>query len=96
LVKISVDRTKQVGLKCTINKPTFCPDNGERLNTLIPFAHWLPLRIRFWIYKKLGREHWADVNHLNLLTLIDFLSLFPRGIKVKLYKQKLFLELQTV
>ncbi|MFA5270773.1 MAG: methyltransferase domain-containing protein [Candidatus Omnitrophota bacterium] len=58
-------------------------------HTLIPFAHWFPLKIRFWIYKKLGRGYWADVNHLNLLTERSFLSLFPVGIKVKVYKQRI-------
>jgi len=59
-------------------------------HTLIPFAHWLPQKIKFWIYKKLGREYWADINHLNLLTSKGFLSLFPKGIKVRLYKQRMF------
>jgi hypothetical protein len=35
------------------------------------------------------REYWADINHLNLLTAKDFISLFPENFKVKLYKQKI-------
>lgn len=57
-------------------------------HTLIPFAHYLPLRLRFWIYKKLGREDYADLNHLNLLTPSEFLGLFPEQVKVNLYKQR--------
>ncbi len=48
-------------------------------------------KIRFWIYKKLGKGYWADIKHLNLLTPRKFLSLFPKGIKVKLYSQKILL-----
>jgi hypothetical protein len=56
---------------------------------LIPFAHWLPQKIKGKIYKMFGREYWADINHLNLLTAKDFISLFPENFKVKLYKQKI-------
>jgi len=59
-------------------------------HTLILFAHWLPQKIKFWIYRKLGRQYWADINHLNLLASRRFLSLFPKGIKVRLYKQRIF------
>ena len=58
-------------------------------HTLIPFVHWLPQTIKFWIYRKLGREYYADVNHLNLLTPGRFLSLFPKEIRVKLYKHRI-------
>jgi len=56
-------------------------------HTLIPFAHWLPQKIKFWIYKKLGREYWAHLNHLNPLTPKNFLSLFPSEKQVRLFKQ---------
>jgi len=59
-------------------------------HTLIPFAHWLPQKMTFWVYRKLGREYWADVNHLNLLTPKRFVSLFPKGIKPRLYEQRIF------
>jgi len=59
-------------------------------HSLIPFAHWFPQKMKLWIYKKFGREYWADKNHLNLLSAKRFLSLFPDGIKVKLIKQKIF------
>lgn len=58
-------------------------------HTLIPFAHWLPWKIKFWVYKKLKREYWASIEHLNLLTLKKFISLFPNNVKVKIYKQKI-------
>ena len=58
-------------------------------HTLIPFAHWFTSEIKFWIYRKLGRQYWADINHLNLLTSKGFLSLFPKGIRIRLYKQRI-------
>ena len=58
-------------------------------HTLIPFAHWLPQKIKFWIYNNLGREYYADINHLNLLSAKKFLSLFPEDICVKLYRHKI-------
>ena len=78
----------RVGKKAFVTTPNlYFPIDAH---TLIPFAHWLPKRMRFWIYKKLGREYWADVIHLNLLTPRNFLSLFPERIRVRIYKQKKF------
>jgi len=57
-------------------------------HTLIPFAHWLPQATKFCIYKKLGREYWADLNHLNLLSAKKLCSLFPEGTKLILIKQR--------
>jgi len=62
----------------------------------MPFAHYLPLRVRFWIYKKLGREGHADLNYLNLLTPNEFLGLFPKQVKVHLYKQRCFSIVNTL
>jgi len=36
------------------------------------------------------RECWADINHLNLLTEKRFLSLFPEGTMVEIYRQRIF------
>lgn len=36
-------------------------------HTLIPLAHWLPLRIRNLIYRGCGREFWASEERLHLL-----------------------------
>jgi len=77
----------RVGKKIFITTPNYW--FPVDLHTLIPFAHWLPQKVKFWIYRKLGREWWADVSHLNLLTPKKFLSLFPKGIKVRLYKQRM-------
>jgi len=59
-------------------------------HTLIPFAHYLPVNIRCWIYEKLGRGYFADINTLNLLTPKSFISLFPKECKIRLYRQKSF------
>lgn len=69
----------RVGKKAFITTPNYYfPVDAH---TLIPFAHWLPQKIKFWIYKKLGRAYWTDVNHLNLLTEKKFLKFFPDELK---------------
>jgi len=77
----------RVGKKSFITTPNYW--FPLEAHTLIPFAHWLPEKTKFRIYKKLGREYWADVNRLNLLTSGRFLSLFPKEIRVKLYKHRI-------
>ena len=85
--KCFIQEIIRVGKRAFISTPNY--RFPLEAHTLIPFAHWFPLKIRFWIYKRLGRGYWADVNHLNLLTERLFLSLFPAGIKVKIYKQRI-------
>jgi len=78
----------RVGKKIFVTTPNYWfPLDAH---TLIPFAHWLPQKIKRKIYKMFGREYWADINHLNLLSEKKFVSLFPEGIDIKLYKQKIF------
>jgi SAM-dependent methyltransferase len=57
-------------------------------HTLIPFAHWLPEKVKSWIYIKFKREFYASKEHLNLLSYKTFLSLFPEDVNVKIIKQK--------
>ena len=59
-------------------------------HTLIPLAHYLPLDLRFWVYRKCGRGYFADLDRLNLLTAKQFRSLFPPNLKVFLYKPRSF------
>lgn len=75
----------RVGKRAFITTPNYY--FPMEVHTLIPFVHYLPRTIRFWIYRKLGRSFWADSNHLNLLTPKKFLSLFSSGKKVRLLKQ---------
>ncbi|QII12880.1 hypothetical protein KsCSTR_35010 [Candidatus Kuenenia stuttgartiensis] len=78
----------RVGKRAFITTPNYWfPADSH---TLIPFAHYLPLKFRFWIYKKFGKESHADLNYLNLLTTNAFLGLFPKQVKVNLYKQRCF------
>ncbi len=58
-------------------------------HTLIPFVHYLPRTMRFWIYRKLGRGFWTDSNCLNLFTPKKFLSLFPSRKQVRLFKHSI-------
>ncbi|MEI6437349.1 MAG: methyltransferase domain-containing protein [Candidatus Omnitrophota bacterium] len=77
----------RVGRRAFITTPNyFFPVDAH---TLLPFAHWLPERPRFFIYRKARREYWADINHLNLLTPSGFLSLFPKGVNVRIVYQRL-------
>ncbi|MCX7957129.1 MAG: methyltransferase domain-containing protein [Endomicrobia bacterium] len=57
-------------------------------HTLIPFAHWLPTRLKSFIYRKLNREYWADEKNLNLLSVKELVSLFPKNLRLIFYKQK--------
>ena len=77
----------RVGKRAFITAPNYC--FPIEVHTLVPFVHYLPRTIRFWIYRKLGRGFWADLNRLNLLTPKKFLSLFPSGKEVRLFKQSI-------
>lgn len=73
--------------KCFISTPNYW--FPIELHTLLPFIHYLPANIRFKLYKKIKKGFWADINHLNLLTPKEFLSLFPnRNINIRLIRQK--------
>jgi len=58
-------------------------------HTLIPLAHYLPPRPRFAIYRRLGREYWASLDTLNLLTARQLLALVPPGVEAKLVRLRL-------
>jgi hypothetical protein len=57
-------------------------------HTLLPFVHWLPWRVRYAIYRRLGLDYWADVNHLNLLNRAALLALFPSDCTVRLREDR--------
>lgn len=59
-------------------------------HTLIPFAHWLPEKLKCAVYKMLGRGFFADKNNLNLVSMKQFLQCFPEDVTVKIYKQRIF------
>lgn len=59
-------------------------------HTLIPFAHWLPVKPRLLIYRVLGRGYWADLNRLNLLSKKEFVELFPPKMRPKIHSLKIF------
>lgn len=75
----------RVGKKILISTPNYWFPLD--FHTLIPFAHWLPQRMKAWLYRKLGRGDWADPNRLNLISEKQFTSLFPSGVKLRVYKQ---------
>jgi hypothetical protein len=79
----------RISRKAFITTPDYCCP--IETHTLIPFAHWLPMGFRFWIYQKFGRGFFADINHLNLLSGKELMALFPtvEGFKVSLYRQKI-------
>ncbi|MBN2532433.1 MAG: methyltransferase domain-containing protein [Spirochaetales bacterium] len=76
----------RVGKKSFISTPNYrFPIDSH---TLFPFIHMFPRKIKFWIYKKIGRGYFSDINRLNLLRLQEFIKLFPAHINIKIYKQK--------
>jgi len=77
----------RVGRRAFITTPNYY--FPMEAHTLVPFVHYLPRTMRFWIYRKLGRGFWADLNCLNLSTPKKFLSLFPPGKQVRLFKQSI-------
>ena len=59
------------------------------MHTLVPVAHYLPLRARFAIYRRLGRGNWASLERLNLLSARELLKLVPRGVQTRLVRLRL-------
>lgn len=53
-------------------------------HTLLPLVHYLPIGLRYKVYKIFGKEKWADINMLNLLTPSRLLNLFPDNVNVKI------------
>lgn len=49
------------------------------LHTWLPVLHWLPDSAYRGTLRRLGLDHFAEVENLNLLDATSFLSLFPAG-----------------
>jgi len=47
------------------------------LHTLLPLLHWLPDRTYRRILRRIGLDHFAELENLSLLDIKDFRSLFP-------------------
>jgi len=77
----------RVGRKAFITTPNYWFPID--FHTLIPVAHWLPPSYRRRIYRLAGMEGWADPSRLNLVSKKEFLSFFPKDVKVTLYKQRI-------
>lgn len=56
-------------------------------HTLIPLAHWAPLKTRNKIYKIFGRESWASVDTLNLVSASDLKKMLAE-LNIKNYELK--------
>lgn len=59
-------------------------------HTLIPFAHWLPMRWRNRIYRSFGRDYFASEKSLRLIGASEFLSLVPPSHRATLFRQRVF------
>ncbi len=59
-------------------------------HTLIPFAHWLPMRWRNRIYRLLGRDYFASEKRLRLISARELLSLVPSSHTARLFRQRVF------
>lgn len=57
-------------------------------HTMIPFAHWLPMKMRNAIYRALGRTYFADEKMLRLLGASDLKKMIPSGWKIRLVRQR--------
>lgn len=49
------------------------------LHTWLPVLHWLPDSLYRGVLRRLGLDHFAEIENLNLLDATSFLSLFPSG-----------------
>lgn len=58
-------------------------------HTLIPFAHWLPLKARNFLYRILGRGYYADERRLRLVGLRELRRMVPAGKRLEAYPQKI-------
>lgn len=52
-------------------------------HTALPLVHWFPAKIFRKILKWLGMGWLADENILNLLSMKEFVALFPAGVRLK-------------
>ena len=59
------------------------------LHTMIPFAHWLPMRARNAIYRVLGNDFWASEQALHLLGLSEIRAYVPPGWSMEIHRQRL-------
>lgn len=57
-------------------------------HTMVPFAHWLPLRFRNAIYRLFGRNYFASEERLRLISIRDLRRLLPPGIRMTVYPQR--------
>ncbi len=59
-------------------------------HTLIPFAHFFPIRSRNTIYRWFGRDYYATEDHLRLTSISELRRMLPAGITMKAYPQRIF------
>jgi hypothetical protein len=59
-------------------------------HTMIPFAHWLPLRWRNAMYRLLGRGQFASETALRLIGERELRSFVPRGFTARVIRQRSF------
>jgi hypothetical protein len=58
-------------------------------HTLLPFVHWLPRGPRHRLLQVTGNSGWASEEILNPLTAGQLRSLFPRGVAVRIERQRI-------
>ena len=59
-------------------------------HTMIPFAHWFPLRWRNAVYRTLGRRSYASEKALHLIGGRELLRLVPEGWNGRIIRQRWF------
>jgi hypothetical protein len=58
-------------------------------HSLIPIAHYFPPRMRFAIYRALGRGFWASLDRLNLVTARQLRSFVPAAVDCQFIRLRL-------
>ncbi|OGP53817.1 MAG: hypothetical protein A2Y65_12620 [Deltaproteobacteria bacterium RBG_13_52_11] len=53
------------------------------MHTVLPFLHYLPMRIYRFVLARIGLRYWASEENLNLLDARGFSRLFPSSVSVK-------------
>jgi hypothetical protein len=88
-----INELVRIGKKSFITTPNrwFLID----FHTLVPFAHWFPVKVRAAIYKVFGRNMYASEKMLNLLSFREFKELFSKKHGLKILRQR-FLGFFTV
>lgn len=91
-VGTSADQRRFVAESCRVADRVFlsAPNRWFPLDshTMVPFAHWLPLRWRNAIYRALGRGSYASEQSLRLIGARELRGFVPEGFRARIVRQR--------